>query len=498
MFHAATTRRTSGALLRNRTPPTTLLSRPITLSSQPRPRALQHITNPQTPSTYNQSHSQLRLLQHPSSPLQTRSLTYLQKTRLNWRRASRAAWRKSPISLSLTIAAVAASILAFVYVAYVEITHNIPQYSKFPPPVAERLRKAVYYTEVDLQPQHALKAYREALKIALATGMHPYSDEVLGIKLQVAMMLEKAGLFNPAADLLERTRMETVAWVENGRKEAARRKDEEEKTKLKAGSETPQEKVQIDDPEILAEIEQQKQLEEYEEKQRDKVIKKAVGMSIKLSELYASDHLQEPEKAQAAQEAAVELCMKELARRQSLGLPVGGGERDSNGGWLNRTEIAIALTGLGETYLATDKEGLAVPLFLRALDLIAAEEAGKPSCKQVMLLNHVSTAMAARAQLPIRAENPEAVRAQAVSAARQWAVKTLEVHDRITGSERDESCDAACVSAMYNLGGLAEQQGQTKEAKKWYGDALASAKKLGTLDPTVVEMLEGALRKMSK
>jgi hypothetical protein len=33
-----------------------------------------------------------------------------------------------------------------------------PQYHKFPPPVADALRTAVYYTEIDLNPAKAMKA----------------------------------------------------------------------------------------------------------------------------------------------------------------------------------------------------------------------------------------------------------------------------------------------------------------------------------------------------
>ena len=62
---------------------------------------------------------------------------------------------------------------------------------------------------------------------------------------------------------------------------------------------------------------------EYEIRQRDKALKKVIGIQMKLGELYASDHIQEDKKAEEAQVAAVELCLKEMHRRQRLGLPVG-------------------------------------------------------------------------------------------------------------------------------------------------------------------------------
>ena len=113
--------------------------------------------------------------------------------KLGFREASKGIWRKNPILLPIALISTAGMALLFAYIAYVEVTHVGPQYHKFPPPVAETLRTAVYYTEVDLNPPKALQAYKDALRIGMEMGMHPFSDEVLGIKLQVAMMLEKGG-----------------------------------------------------------------------------------------------------------------------------------------------------------------------------------------------------------------------------------------------------------------------------------------------------------------
>ena len=80
-----------------------------------------------------------------------------------------------------------------------------------------RFRTAVYFTEIDLNPPKALQAYKEAYcGIADQLGVHPFSDEVLGIKIQVAMMLEKAGLVKPAIDVLERTKSEILVGLRRG------------------------------------------------------------------------------------------------------------------------------------------------------------------------------------------------------------------------------------------------------------------------------------------
>ncbi|KAL4787710.1 hypothetical protein BJX76DRAFT_318160 [Aspergillus varians] len=517
MLSAAAARRTSCALFRNPRTPTTLSSRTIAFSTHPRP--LQCLSKPDTSNPYS------RLRSSPSiSPRhvlnashQTRSLSYIQRTRLGLRQASKGIWRKNPVLLPFAVVSVIGASLFFAYIAYIEVTENAPQYHKFPPAVAKELRHAVYYTDVYLDPQKALKYYKSALKAALQVGMHPYSDEVLGIKLQVAKMLEQAELLKPAAELLERTKTEILTWVDNGRKQVAQRKEaqeehekrlEESAKKPQAGTRTdnlPEHKLQINNPQVLDTYEKIKELDEYEDKQRNKAIKKAVGISIKLAELYASDHLQEIKKAETAAESAVELSMKELALRQSLGLPLSSSdEDDQNTAWLTRADVVVALAELGQVYFATDKAEFAVPLFLRALELLRQDEGPNPTCRQVMLMGDVAAAMGTRAQLPFRVENPEAARKQTVDNARQWATKALEMNDTIPEDEKDENCHLSCVHVKYSLGEFAEQQGKLKEAEKWYRQGLDSAHEyvgVTTDDPEgseLLHLLQTALERVSK
>ena len=416
--------------------------------------------------------------------------------KFGFREASKGIWRKNPILLPIALLSTAGAALLFAYIAYVEVTHVGPQYHKFPPPVAETLRTAVYYTEVDLNPPKALQAYKEALRIGMEMGMHPFSDEILGIKLQVAMMLEKAGLVKPAIEVLERTKVETLKWIDEGRndiglksKEAAAGVDQ-----MKMGE---QDKVKIDDPEILEEQKRLKELEEFEDRQRNKALKKSVGIQMKLAELYSSDYIQDEKKAEDAQVAAVELSLKEMRRRQALGLPVGGASQDENSdAWLNLTEMATALTELASTYTNQDKPELAMPLYLRALDLLRMDEGDNPTCKQVTLLNGVATAMAGNAQKPFRQQQQPVPRDQTINAAKQWAEKAIDVAARIQPPVRDEDCDLSCVAATYNLGELAELQNKREEAIKRYREAKSLATGLGFEDG--VAMADSALKRLKK
>ncbi|KAJ5393363.1 uncharacterized protein N7487_011004 [Penicillium crustosum] len=429
----------------------------------------------------------------------TRHLTIMQKIGRKYREASKGIWRKNPVLMPLAIFSVVGGAFIFAYISYVELTRVGPQYHKFPPPVADALRTAVYYTEIDLNPAKAMKAYREALHIALEMGIHPYSDEILGIKLQVAMMLEKAGLVKPAIDVLERTKNETLAWVDEvtaGNAAAAAEKVKQAQAQVQK---TPA-NVQVDTEAIKETEEDLKAMAQYEARQRDKALKKVVGIAMKLGELYSSEYIQDEKKAEVAQVAAVEICLKEMHRRQKLGLPVGSsssGEGSDGEAWLNLTEIATALAELAATYTAKERYELAMPLYMRALDLIRAAEGTSISCKQVVLLNDVATALVGQVQLPAKSQPQQPVTAeQTVEAAQKWAEKAIEVAAHIEPPIRDEECDITCVVATYNLGELAELQKKPAVAKQRYTEAKALADGIGYEEGSM--MAKEALKRLGK
>ncbi|KAJ5662330.1 uncharacterized protein N7477_009946 [Penicillium maclennaniae] len=470
-------------------------SAPRLLPAQRQP-TIRSICNQNTRPGSQPRYKNVKSLANSSFP-RSRYLTYAQRLRMNYREASKGIFRKNPVMLPLAIISVIGGLCLFTYISYVELTQVAPQYHNFPQPVAESLRSAVYYTEIDLNPIKALNSYKEALRRALDLGMHPFSDEVMGIKLQVALMLEKAGLVKASVEVLERTRTETMKWIEEGR--AAETPAGKEDAKLSASAKATPDNVQIKDGAIQEAEEELKKMQAFEARQRDKALKKVVGMEMKLAELYSSDHIQEDKKAEAAQVAAVELCLKEMHRRQKLGLPVGGGSGDANSdAWLNMTEIATALAELASTYTAKDRHELAMPLYLRALELLRVAEGDSPSCKQVTLLNDVASAMAGQVQLPAsrRAEKQAISREQTIEAARQWAQKSLDVAARIQPPVRDEECDITCVVATYNLGELAELQNKPDVAKQRYIEAKSLASGLGYEDG--VAMADAALKRFSK
>ncbi|KAJ5814827.1 hypothetical protein N7474_006604 [Penicillium riverlandense] len=433
-------------------------------------------TNTARPTLLSRHTNNANTLLAPRLPL-PRHFSLAQRVRRSFREASKGIWRKNPILFPLAILSV-----------------------QIPAPVADALRTGVYYTEINLNAPKALKAYKAALRMALEMGMHPFSDEVMGIKLQVAMMLEKAGLMKPAIEVLERTKNEALEWVEKLDAETAA------PSPLKKEDKSTPPNVQIDDAALQDAENELKETQEFEARQRTKTLQKVIGIEMKLAELYSSDHIQEDQKAEAAQVAAVELCLKEMHRRQKLGLPVGGGGSGSGNGdgsdtdtWLSLPEIATALTELANTYSAKERHELAMPLYMRALEMVRVTEGDSPSCKQVVLLNDVASAMAGQAQRPLiqkQQQQQPVSREQIIEASRQWAQKALDVAARIQPPVRDEECDITCVVATYNLGELAELQNKPDAARQLYVEAQSLAKGLEYEEG--IAMTEEALKRVSK
>ncbi len=186
------------------------------------------------------------------------------------------------------------------YTNYIYQTYIIGAFHKFPEPVAQKLRRALYYTNQQLSPPDAIKYYRQALTVAEELGMDPFSDEILGVKLQVSALMEKSQQYQKAIDVLELVRRDCLKWIE-----MFGEKDEN------VGK-------------------------------RTRILGKTVGISVKLGELYAGQYIQEREKAEEAFVWAVETVLKEKKRREEEGV------KEGEGNWMTDEEIGGSLEG---TYL---------------------------------------------------------------------------------------------------------------------------------------------------
>lgn len=240
---------------------------------------------------------------------------------------------KAPL---LTIYRILAGAGFLLYSNYIYHNYTIGAFHKFPEPVAKQLRKALYYTNISLNPRLAVKYYRLALQVADEIGMDPFSDEIIGTKIQLAALMERIQQYKKAIDILEIVKSDNLRWVEE--------------LGSKPGNEG----------------------------KRTRVLGKTVGVSVKLGELYANEYVAEKAVAEERLVWAVETVLKELQRREKEGVKPDEGE------WMSEEEIGASLEGqyriskavnlgltcheaLGHHYEEKNQHYLAAPLFLQAL-----------------------------------------------------------------------------------------------------------------------------------
>ncbi|KAL8733913.1 MAG: hypothetical protein Q9181_003405 [Wetmoreana brouardii] len=349
-----------------------------------------------------------------------------QRRHKSFRVAARELYKEYPISVSFASFCIVSAILAFLYANYLYRNYILGEFLPYPEPVARKLRRALYYSNHDLQPENALKYYKQALQAAAECGMDPFSDEILGVRFQLASFLEKQ-LMQPrmAIEVLERVRKDCLDWEGGKGREEGRRGE------------------------------------------RTRVLGQCVRVSVKLGELYARPDIMETEHAEESLVWAVTTLLKEQGRREREGVKEGEGE------WMSIEEIGGALESLGNHYSSRSQHYLATPLYLQAVSLIP-----KTNCHAVILMNNLSASLSQQ-RTPSTPYDPPADPAALISSARTWAEKALDVAKTIQPPERNGECDEGCAVAMHNLGEIAEMQGNVQEARKWYEQAREGSKRTG-------------------
>lgn len=184
------------------------------------------------------------------------------------------------------------------YTNYFYNTYIVGAFRNFPEPVAKELRKALYFTNQDLKPHQAIKFYKKTLRVAEDIGMDPFSDEILGVKFQLAAFMEKIQKYDKAIQVLEIVRNDCLDWIEEFG----------------------------DKPENAG--------------KRTRVLGKTIGISVKLGELYSGEYVKEQDLAEEKLVWAVEATLRELRRREKEGVKPGEGE------WLTPEQIGGSFEGM--------------------------------------------------------------------------------------------------------------------------------------------------------
>ena len=125
--------------------------------------------------------------------------------------------------------------------------------------------------------------------------MDPFSDEILGVKLQVAELMEKAHNPLKAIEVLSLIHADCLRWLE--------------KLGDKPGNEG----------------------------KRTRILEKCVRMNVRMGELYASDAIDDTEAAEGHLVWAVTVLLKEAKRREMEGV------KEGEGHWMDNEEIGGAL-----------------------------------------------------------------------------------------------------------------------------------------------------------
>ncbi|MCJ1251617.1 hypothetical protein MMC30_008852 [Trapelia coarctata] len=312
-----------------------------------------------------------------------------------------------------------------IYLVYIYNSYIIGNFHNFPEPVANKLRRALHYSNIELDPQKAVDYYKQALAVADEVGMDPFSDEILGVKISLAGFMEKIHQYQRAIDVLEIVRRDCNKWLDTVGKREGREGD------------------------------------------RTRVLAKTVGISVKLGELYANEYIGDQDAAEKNLIAGVETSLRERKRREDEGV------KEGEGPWMSNEEMGGALESLANHYEQEDLHYLAAPLYLQCLSLLP-----QTSCHAVVLMNNLSISLAQQSAPPA-ASTPPPSRSALIANARSWAEKSLSIAAVIKPPERNEECDMGCAVATHNLGEFAEMDGNLADARKRYEEAIALSRAIG-------------------
>ncbi|OCL10082.1 hypothetical protein AOQ84DRAFT_316008 [Glonium stellatum] len=348
--------------------------------------------------------------------------------------SARKLYYENPFTFPLAVACILVGMGGFLYLPYYYHTYIIAPYHKFPEPVAKKLRRAIFYSSgrnMDLR--EANKYFRQGLQIADEMGMDPFSDEIIGVKISLAAMFERAQQYKLAIEVLDIIRRDCFRWVE-----------------------------------ALGD-------KHWNDGKRTRVLAKTVALNIKLGELYGNQYIANRDAAEERLVEAVETILKEKQRREQDGIQPGEGD------WLSDEEAGAALEALGHHYEEKNLHYLATPLFLQALTLCPPK-----SCHSVVLMNNLSISLAQQKPPPSSPSlpptpssfpnTPSPSPSALTDQARQWASKALALAASIAPPDRTEECDVGCAVATHNLGEFAELDGDIQEARRRYEEAAALAK----------------------
>lgn len=346
--------------------------------------------------------------------------------------------RQHPILFPLGIFTVLFGTVAFAW-GVREYARVHRQFASYPERVGLKIRRAMYYTDVEPDPAQAIKAHSQGLALAQEEGMDSLSDEVLGHKGEFARCLERFNRPDESIKLLDEAKRACLKWIRDHQ----------------------------DEPEHSA--------------RRTRLLLWAVKLSAAVAGFYAHSTIGNEQKVEENLVWAVETGLREHQRRQREGV------REGEGGWLTPDELGTQFEELGQHYEGRGQMYFASQLLLQAL-MIKPEK----DCHAVILMNNLAASIAQQS-LPTEPGMPPPSREQLRQSGRTWLMQALALAESIEPPRRTPECDRGCAVALHNLGEFAEMDGDVKEARSKYDEAGSIAHAIG-FEEGVISANEGLKR----
>lgn len=342
----------------------------------------------------------------------------------------------------------------------------------------------------------ALKYYKKAMEQVKEVGLDPFSDEVLGIRIQVSFWLQKINNYKASIDVLESVLVDCKKWIDVMEQSVAAGKVNEagryvtesielkSQTAQKAAAAAPPSKnnaVKATDDKD-GETESEPEAETLFRK-RQRLLAKAIGTAVKLGEMYADEHVLNPDKSHDHLVWAVETSLKEFRRLKVDGVKPG------EQAWLSPPELGGMMESLGRDYERRSQFQLAVPLFFQALKLCESP------CHRAIIMNNLAASFAQHPIFtPNTADVSEAIqqisdqvalpqtRKECLEAALNWAENAYLHGEDVKGDDRTAECDEACAVALCNWGDVAAMLGKRELAQQKYRQCIEMSQKMEYTD----------------
>ena len=317
--------------------------------------------------------------------------------------------------------------------------------SVYPPAAAAQVKEALYHASRGDVARMAT-AFKEAIRYAEESGMHPLSNEVAGLKIECAQLLltiRDGELAGKAVAVLEHVLDENAAGAEY--------------------------------------FAQQGRWAD-----RTNVLKRAVLLGYKIGEIY--QQLGKDPDAEEAMVWSTETLLKEASRREDR-----RADAAKEGDWFDDVAMSacfesslpsphspscsqLTVSAMAELAGQYDRMGqhyLATPLYLKAITLVPPN-----SCHTITLMNNLAASLARQQQTLVTAKEGRQA-ADLLGDAQRWAQKALDIDSTVKPPARTDECDRACVAATHTLGEIARLLGDRGTAQRRFDEARSLAHGLG-------------------